>query len=134
MKLPDAITLWQGAWQFSFTIAELPYVVKNKGTVDTTSDLPASGNAIGDTYFVSELEKYYVWSGTAWGELTVTAVSTSDVGEFTVNASVSAPLGAPADLDIQVMYSQIVDMLQNTQNYLPKVGENGNWQTYTSGG
>ena len=134
LKLPDAITLWQGAWQFSFTIAELPYVVKNKGTVDTTSELPASGNAIGDTYFVSELEKYYVWSGTAWGELTVTAVSTSDVGEFTVNASVSAPLGAPADLDIQVMYSQIVDMLQNTQNYLPKVGENGNWQTYTSGG
>lgn len=134
LKLPDAITLWQGAWQFSFTIAELPYVVKYKGTVTTTSDLPASGNAIGDTYFVSELEKYYVWSGTAWGELTVTAVSTSDVGEFTVNASVSAPLGAPADLDIQVMYSQIVDMLQNTQNYLPKVGENGNWQTYTSDG
>ena len=134
LKLPDAITLWQGAWQFSFTIAELPYVVKNKGTVDTTSDLPASGNAIGDTYFVSELAKYYVWSGAAWSELTVTAVSTSDVGEFTVNASVSAPLGAPADLDIQVMYSQIVDMLQNTENYLPKVGENGNWQTYTSSG
>ena len=134
LKLPDAITLWQGAWQFSFTIAELPYVVKYKGTVDSTDELPASGNAIGDTYIVSEMSKYYVWSGTAWSELTVTAVSTSDVGEFTVNASVSAPLGAPADLDIQVMYSQIVDMLQNTQNYLPKVGENGNWQTYTSGG
>lgn len=134
LRLPDAITLWAGAWQFSFTIAELPYVVKYKGTVDTTDDLPASGNAIGDTYFVGEEDKYYVWSGTAWGELTVTAVSTSDVGEFTVNASVSAPLGAPTDLDIQVMYSQIVDMLQNTQNYLPKIGDNGNWQTYTSSG
>lgn len=134
LKLPDAITLWQGAWQFSFTIAELPYVVKNKGTVDTTSDLPASGNAIGDTYFVSELAKYYVWSGTAWGELTVTAVSTSDVGEFTVNASVSAPLGAPADLDIQIMYTQVLNFLQHTEEYLPKVGENGNWWLYTADG
>lgn len=134
LKLPDAITLWQGAWQFSFTIAELPYVVKNKGTVDTTDDLPASGNAIGDTYFVSELAKYYVWSGTAWGELTVTAVSTSDVGEFTVNASVSAPLGAPADLDIQIMYTQVLNFLQHTEEYLPKVGENGNWWLYTADG
>lgn len=134
LKLPDAITLWQGVWQFSFTIAELPYVVKNKGTVDTTSDLPASGNAIGDTYYVSELDKYYVWSGTAWGELTVTAVSTSDVGEFTVNASVSAPLGAPADLDIQIMYTQVLNFLQHTEEYLPKVGENGNWWLYTADG
>nr|DAW66814.1 MAG TPA: hypothetical protein [Caudoviricetes sp.] len=134
LKLPDAITLWKGAWQFSFTIAELPYVVKYKGTVDSTSDLPASGNAIGDTYFVSELAKYYVWSGTAWGELTVTAVSTSDVGEFTINESVSAPLGAPTDLDIQIMYTQVLNFLQHTEEYLPKVGENGNWQTYTSDG
>lgn len=134
LKLPDAITLWEGAWQFSFTIAELPYVVKNKGTVDTTDELPASGNAVGDTYFVSELSKYYVWSGTAWGELTVTAVSTSDVGEFTVNASVSAPLGAPADLDIQIMYTQVLNFLQHTEEYLPKVGENGNWWLYTADG
>ena len=134
LKLPDAITLWQGAWQFSFTIAELPYVVKYKGTVDTTDELPASGNAIGDTYFVNELAKYYVWSGTAWGELTVTAVSTSDVGEFTVNASVSAPLGAPADLDIQIMYTQVLNFLQHTEEYLPKVGENGNWWLYTADG
>lgn len=42
---------------------------KYKGSVATTSDLPASGNETGDVYDVQATGMNYAWNGTAWDAL-----------------------------------------------------------------
>ena len=44
-------------------------VYKWKGSVDTVSDLPASGNAVGDVYNVVSSGANYGWTGTNWDNL-----------------------------------------------------------------
>lgn len=44
-------------------------VFKYRGTKDTVSDLPSSGQTVGDVYFVSSDNSEYAWNGTKWEEL-----------------------------------------------------------------
>lgn len=39
------------------------------GSVATQADLPASGNTIGDIYFVEDIGHGFVWSGTVWDDV-----------------------------------------------------------------
>ena len=41
-------------------------VLDFKGEVATVSALPTSGNQNGDAYYVTDVDKYYVWNGTEW--------------------------------------------------------------------
>lgn len=133
MQLPDVILKNVGEWKFSLTIAELPVDVNYKGTVAAVANLPSSGNSVGDTYYVTGATSYYYWSGTAWAMLTIAALSTSDVGTFTVNASVAGDIGGTAtDLDIVALYSFVVNIFDNLSDYLPKIGDNGNWWIWNS--
>lgn len=133
MQLPDVILKNVGEWKFSLTIAELPVDVNYKGTVAAAANLPSSGNSVGDTYYVTGATSYYYWSGTAWAMLTIAALSTSDVGTFTVNASVAGDIGGTAtDLDIVALYSFVVNIFDNLSDYLPKIGDNGNWWIWNS--
>lgn len=133
MQLPDVILKNVGEWKFSLTIAELPVDVNYKGTVAAVANLPSSGNSVGDTYYVTAATSYYYWSGTAWALLTISALSTSDIGTFTVNASVAGDIGGTAtDLDIIALYSFVVNIFDNLSDYLPKIGDNGNWWIWNS--
>lgn len=133
MQLPDVILKNVGEWKFSLTIAELPVDVNYKGTVAAVANLPSSGNSVGDTYYVTGATSYYYWSGTAWAMLTIAALSTSDIGTFTVNASVAGDIGGTAtDLDIVALYSFVVNIFDNLSDYLPKIGDNGNWWIWNS--
>ncbi len=133
MQLPDVILKNVGEWKFSLTIAELPVDVNYKGTVAAVANLPSSGNSVGDTYYVTGATSYYYWSGTAWAMLTIAALSTSDIGTFTVNASVAGDIGGTAtDLDIVALYSFVVNVVDNLSDYLPKIGDNGNWWIWNS--
>ena len=132
MTMPDVVLKNVGEWKFSLTISELPVDVNYKGTVATDDDLPDNGE-LGDTYWVSGASEYYYWNGTAWAVLDIEAIYTSDVGTFTVNESVSGDIGGTAtDLDIQVMYNFVLDVIGNLSNYLPKIGDNGNWYVWDS--
>lgn len=133
MQLPDVILKNVGEWKFSLTIAELPVDVNYKGTVAAVANLPSSGNSVGDTYYVTAATSYYYWSGTAWAMLTIAALSTSDIGTFTVNASVAGDIGGTAtDLDIVALYSFVLNIFDNLSDYLPKIGDNGNWWIWNS--
>lgn len=46
--------------------SELSNVYKYKGEVLLVSDLPASGNSVGDVYNVKENDGNYAWTGTEW--------------------------------------------------------------------
>lgn len=132
LTMPDVVLKNVGQWSFSLTISELPVDVMYKGTVATVAALPAGG-LLGDTYWVSGTSQYEYWNGSAWVVLNIVAISTSDVGTITVNASVAGDIGGTAtDLDIQVLYSFVVGVLNNLSDYLPKVGANGNWYVWNS--
>lgn len=132
LTMPDVVLQNVGQWSFSLTISELPVDVTYKGTVATVAALP-SGGVLGDTYWVSGTSQYEYWNGSAWVVLNIVAISTSDVGTITVNASVAGDIGGTAtDLDIQVLYSFVVGVLNNLSDYLPKIGDNGNWWTWNS--
>lgn len=132
LTMPDVVLQNVGQWSFSLTISELPVDVTYKGTVATVAALP-SGGLLGDTYWVSGTSQYEYWNGSAWAVLNIVAISTSDVGTITVNASVAGDIGGTAtDLDIQVLYSFVVGVLNNLSDYLPKVGANGNWYVWNS--
>lgn len=47
-------------------ISALGSVLNFKGTKATTSELPASGNTIGDVWIVTADSSEYVWDGTSW--------------------------------------------------------------------
>lgn len=132
LTMPDVVLQNAGQWSFSLTISELPVDVTYKGTVATVAALPAGGT-LGDTYWVSGTSQYEYWNGSTWVVLNIVAISTSDVGTITVNASVAGDIGGTAtDLDIQVLYSFVVGVLNNLSDYLPKVGANGNWYVWNS--
>lgn len=132
LTMPDVVLQNVGQWSFSLTISELPVDVTYKGTVVTVAALPAGG-LLGDTYWVSGTSQYEYWNGSAWVVLNIVAISTSDVGTITVNASVAGDIGGTAtDLDIQVLYSFVVGVLNNLSDYLPKIGDNGNWWIWNS--
>lgn len=131
LTMPDVVLQNVGQWSFSLTISELPVDVTYKGTVATVAALP-SGGTLGDTYWVSGTSQYEYWNGSAWAVLNIVAISTSDVGTITVNASVAGDIGGTAtDLDIQVLYSFVVGVLNNLSDYLPKI-VNGYWYVWNS--
>lgn len=130
---PDVVLQNVGEWKFSITITELPVDVEYKGQVNATSDLPSSGNSVGDTYWVGgSTNSYYYWNGSAWAVLNIVAVSTSDVGTITVNMSVGGQIGGYAtDLDIQVLYNFVLRVLNRLSDYLPKIVD-GYWWVWNS--
>lgn len=131
LTMPDVVLQNVGEWSFSLTISELPVDVTYKGTVATVAALPAGGS-LGDTYWVSGTSQYEYWNGSAWAVLNIVAISTSDVGTITVNASVAGDIGGTAtDLDIQVLYSFVVGVLNNLSDYLPKIVD-GYWYVWNS--
>ena len=133
IDMPDVVLQNIGEWKFSITITELPVDVEYKGQVNATSDLPSSGNAVGDTYWVGgSVNSYYYWNGSAWAVLNIVAVSTSDVGTITVNMSVGGQIGGYAtDLDIQVLYNFVLRVLNRLSDYLPKIVD-GYWWVWNS--
>lgn len=133
IDMPDVVLQNVGEWKFSITITELPVDVEYKGQVNATSDLPSSGNAVGDTYWVGgSVNSYYYWNGSAWLVLNIVAVSTSDVGTITVNMSVGGQIGGYAtDLDIQVLYNFVLRVINRLSDYLPKIVD-GYWWVWNS--
>lgn len=133
IDMPDVVLQNVGEWKFSITITELPVDVEYKGQVNATSDLPASGNAVGDTYWVGgSVNSYHYWNGSAWAVLNIVAVSTSDVGTITVNMSVGGQIGGYAtDLDIQVLYNFVLRVINRLSDYLPKIVD-GYWWVWNS--
>lgn len=133
IDMPDVVLQNVGEWKFSITITELPVDVEYKGQVNAMSDLPSSGNAVGDTYWVGgSVNSYYYWNGSAWAVLNIVAVSTSDVGTITVNMSVGGQIGGYAtDLDIQVLYNFVLRVLNRLSDYLPKIVD-GYWWVWNS--
>ncbi len=133
IDMPDVVLQNVGEWSFSITITELPVDVEYKGQVNATSDLPASGNEVGDTYWVGgSVNSYYYWNGSAWAVLNIVAVSTSDVGTITVNRSVGGQIGGIAtDLDIQVLYNFVLRVINRLSDYLPKIVD-GYWWVWNS--
>lgn len=133
IDMPDVVLQNVGEWKFSITITELPVDVEYKGQVNATSDLPSSGNAVGDTYWVGgSVNSYYYWDGSAWAVLNIVAVSTSDVGTITVNMSVGGQIGGYAtDLDIQVLYNFVLRVINRLSDYLPKIVD-GYWWVWNS--
>lgn len=133
IDMPDVVLQNVGEWKFSITITELPVDVEYKGQVNATSDLPSSGNAVGDTFWVGgSVNSYYYWNGSAWAVLNIVAVSTSDVGTITVNMSVGGQIGGYAtDLDIQVLYNFVLRVLNRLSDYLPKIVD-GYWWVWNS--
>ena len=133
IDMPDVVLQNVGEWSFSITITELPVDVEYKGQVNATSDLPSSGNAVGDTYWVGgSVNSYNYWNGSAWAVLNIVAVSTSDVGTITVNQSVGGQIGGYAtDLDIQVLYNFVLRVLNRLSDYLPKIVD-GYWWVWNS--
>lgn len=65
------------------TKSEISAVYKYKGSVATVSDLPSTGNTVGDVYDVQSTDMNYVWDGTAWDQLgstfTITSISNADI-------------------------------------------------------
>lgn len=133
IDMPDVVLQNIGEWKFSITITELPVDVEYKGQVNATSDLPSSGNSVGDTYWVGgSVNSYYYWNGSAWAVLNIVAVSTSDVGTITVNMSVGGQIGGYAtDLDIQVLYNFVLRVINRLSDYLPKIVD-GYWWVWNS--
>ena len=133
IDMPDVVLQNVGEWKFSITITELPVDVEYKGQVNATSDLPSSGNAVGDTYWVGgSVNSYYYWNGSAWAVLNIVAVSTSDVGTIAVNMSVGGQIGGYAtDLDIQVLYNFVLRVINRLSDYLPKIVD-GYWWVWNS--
>lgn len=58
-------------------------VYKYKGSVAAVSNLPTSGNAVGDVYNVTATGMNYVWTGSAWdalgSELNVEAITNAEI-------------------------------------------------------
>ena len=83
---------------------EIGTVFTIKGSVATAADLPASGNSVGDVYYVEEVSAGYVWiASTAhpngyWEELGEPIdLSAYELKPTTVTVSGSTPTIEPAD-------------------------------------
>lgn len=60
-------------------------VFKYRGTKKTTSELPSSGQTVGDVYFVSADSSEYAWNGEKWEELGPTI----DLSHFITSISIA---------------------------------------------
>lgn len=63
--------------------SDITNMYKYKGSVAAVSNLPTSGNSIGDVYNVEATGMNYAWSGTAWDSLgeifTLTGITNSEI-------------------------------------------------------
>lgn len=51
------------------SMAKSAGVYRFRGSVATASNLPITGIAVGDCYFVSDQEVTYAWTGSAWNSI-----------------------------------------------------------------
>lgn len=65
------------------TKSEISTAYRYKGSVASVSDLPASGNTVGDVYDVQATDMNYAWNGTAWDQLgstfTITSITNAEI-------------------------------------------------------
>lgn len=65
------------------TKSEISTAYRYKGSVASVSDLPSTGNTVGDVYDVQATDMNYAWNGTAWDQLggtfTIESISNSDI-------------------------------------------------------
>lgn len=59
------------------TKSEISAAYKYKGSVASVSNLPSTGNAVGDVYNVEATDMNYAWTGSAWDQLGGTFAITS---------------------------------------------------------
>ena len=62
---------------------DITAMYKHKGSVNTSADLPATGNTAGDVYNSKDTGMNYVWTGTEWDALgavfTVDAITNAEI-------------------------------------------------------
>lgn len=65
------------------TKSEISSAYRYKGSVASVSDLPSTGNTVGDVYDVQATDMNYAWTGTAWDQLgstfTITSISNAEI-------------------------------------------------------
>ena len=54
-------------------------LINYKGVKDTVAELPADGNEVGDTWYVTEDSSMYMWNGTSWDSLGEVTPPSTDV-------------------------------------------------------
>jgi hypothetical protein len=75
-----------------------------KGSVPTISDLPSSGNVVGDSYIVTEDGHLYTWNGSTWADdgpivgPTGAAGPTGPTGPQGQGLEITGSVSTPADL------------------------------------
>lgn len=66
----QVLTWVNSALQWEPADTSIPATVFNfKGTAPDASGLPSTGQAVGDTYYVTGSDQYYFWDGTQWSPL-----------------------------------------------------------------
>lgn len=80
--ISDAYTKAQTDSAISSAVAS---VFRYRGTKSAISDLPASGQTVGDVYFVSADSSEYAWNGSKWEELGPTI----DLSHFITSISIA---------------------------------------------
>lgn len=65
------------------TKAEISTAYRYKGSVASVSDLPSTGNTVGDVYDVQATDMNYAWNGTTWDQLgstfTITSITNAEI-------------------------------------------------------
>lgn len=65
---------------------DIAYMYKYKGSVETVSALPSSGNTTGDVYNVESTGMNYAWNGSDWDALgesfQITAITNAEIDEI----------------------------------------------------
>lgn len=100
IDLSDYYTKEETDEAISTAIAGLGTVFALKGRVDTTADLPSTGNNVGDVYLVglttaSEFEEYY-WTGTFWDYMGKTG--TVDLSNYYTKSETDTLLSGKVDV------------------------------------
>ena len=63
----------------NISIAKTAGVYLFRGTVPTTADLPNTGLATGDCYYITQLGVTYAWTGSSWNSIgAISEVPSSD--------------------------------------------------------
>ena len=75
------------------TIQDLSTVFRYKGSVETYTDLPTSGQQVGDVYNVNDTGKNYAWSGTLWDDLG----GTVDLSIYATKTELTSALSGKVD-------------------------------------
>lgn len=65
------------------TKSEISTAYRYKGSVASVSNLPSTGNTVGDVYNVEATDMNYAWTGTAWDQLggtfTITSITNAEI-------------------------------------------------------